>query len=87
MRKLVQQLTGVVFEIPAEQCVTFYCGGYGDFDFCAEKASMEIKKPFPAEKSKDFILHLILMILTVKGSMIWRKGLTEQYILRLKPFH
>ena len=56
VRKLVQQLTGVVSEIPAEQCVTFYCGGYGDFDFCAEKATLETKKAFPGREIKRFYI-------------------------------
>ena len=56
MRKLVQQLTGVVSEIPAEQCIIFYCGGYGDFDYCAEKATLEIKKAFPRRDIKRFYI-------------------------------
>ncbi len=55
-RKLVQQLTGVVSEIPAEQCITFYGGGYGDFDFCAEKATLETKKAFPGREIKRFYI-------------------------------
>lgn len=31
-------------------------GGYGDFDFCAEKASMEIKKAFPDREIKRFYI-------------------------------
>lgn len=39
--------SAILEAVPKEEKVSFYCGGYGDFDFVCAKVCFELKKVYP----------------------------------------